>query len=51
MTAPAALYLDTSAVLRAILESGTTLDIDESACAMRRVCDALLVATNLSGRS
>ena len=28
MTAPAALYLDTSAVLRAILESGTTPDIE-----------------------
>ena len=29
MTAPAALYLDTSAVLRAILESGTTPEIEE----------------------
>ncbi|HEX4628798.1 MAG TPA: type II toxin-antitoxin system VapC family toxin [Gemmatimonadales bacterium] len=29
MSAPAPLYLDTSAVLRAILESGTTPDIEE----------------------
>ncbi len=29
MTAPAALYLDTSAILRALLESGTTPEIEQ----------------------
>jgi predicted nucleic acid-binding protein len=43
LTAPAALYLDTSAVLRAILESGTTPEVEDKIASA-----AILLTSRLS---